>query len=242
MSSGPALAVTREGALAIRDRDQERDQKTGCEARRLTAHGADRVYRLPPHAPGQRIGLLGGSFDPPHPGHRLVSLLALRRLALDRVWWLVTPGNPLKDTAGLPPLACRIAAAERLARHPRIAVTGIEAAFGTRYTVDLLQKLVSTCPGTHFVWLMGADNLREFHRWKNWRRIASLVPIAIVDRAGSLDAAAAPAAQALAPWRRRETTAKGLARARPPAWVYLFGVKSPLSSTALRLKKEQPRG
>ncbi len=206
------------------------------------ANDTDRVYRLPPHAPGQRIGLLGGSFDPPHPGHRLVSLLALKRLGLDRVWWLVSPGNPLKDTAGLPSLASRIAAAERLARHSRIAVTGIEATLGTRYTVDLLQKLIGVCPGVHFVWLMGADNLREFHRWKDWRRIASLVPFAVIDRAGSLNALASPAAQALAHWRRNETVAGRLANARPPAWTYLFGVKSPLSSTALRQKNRRQRG
>lgn len=215
--------------------------ESGVKAKPPT-NNTDRVYRLPLHAPGQRIGLLGGSFNPPHPGHRLASLLALKRLGLDRVWWLVTPGNPLKDRAGLPPLVCRIAAAQRLSRHPRIDVTGIEAAFGTRYTVDLLQRLIDICPGVHFVWLMGADNLREFHRWKDWPRIAALVPIAVVDRAGFLNATAAPAAQALARWRRKEMIGGKLARTRPPAWVYLFGVKSPLSSTALRLKNRRAGG
>src|SRR5204863_138816 len=137
---------------------------------------------LPPHAPGLRVGLFGGTFDPPHAAHRAASLLVLRRTGLDRIWWLVTPGNPLKDTRGLAPLRDRIAAARRLARHPRIEVSGVEAAIGARYTLDTLRYLVARCPGVRFVWIMGADNLRSFHRWHGWRRIAALVPIAVVDR------------------------------------------------------------
>ncbi len=128
---------------------------------------------IPPHAPGMRIGLFGGTFDPPHQAHLGASLLALRRLKLDRVWWLVTPGNPLKNTSGLAPLCERIASARALARHPRIDVTGLEAVIKTRYTYDTLTWLISRCPGVRFVWLMGADNLRSFHRWQNWRGIAT---------------------------------------------------------------------
>lgn len=192
---------------------------------------------LPPHAPGLRIGLFGGSFNPPHPAHRAASLMALKRLQLDHVWWLVTPGNPLKDTRGLPPLDARIAAARRLARHPRIHVTGIEVALGTRYTCETLAKLIRRCPGVRFVWIMGADNLPQFHRWRNWRAIARLVPIAVVDRAGdSLKAAAGIAPRAFARFRIPESAAAALASWQPPVWIYLHGLKSRLSSTALRRK------
>jgi nicotinate-nucleotide adenylyltransferase len=190
---------------------------------------------LPPHAPGLRIGLFGGTFDPPHRAHLSACLLAMKRLRLDRVWWLVTPGNPLKDTRGLAPLATRIVAARDLAHHPRIIVTGVEAEIGTRYTYETLRYLVRRCPGVHFVWLMGADNLRSFHRWRQWRDIAALVPIAVVDRVGpSLYATSGVAADALARFRIRESAATTLASRRPPAWVFLHGLKSPLSSTALR--------
>src|SRR5262245_52292383 len=180
---------------------------------------------LPPHAPGMKIGLFAGPFDPPHQAHRAACLIAMRRLELDGVWWLVTPGNPLKDTRGLSPLADRLAAAHALARHPRIAVTGLEADIGARYTYDTLRYLVSHCPGTRFVWIMGADNLRSFHRWQKWRAIADLLPIAVVDRLGpSLYATAGVAGQALAPFRLPEHTAPTLPYRRPPAWIYLHGL------------------
>jgi nicotinate-nucleotide adenylyltransferase len=190
---------------------------------------------LPPHSPGMRIGLFGGTFDPPHAAHRAACLLALRRLGLDRVWWLVTPGNPLKDTDGLAPLAARVVAARTLARHPRIDVTGFEADLGTKFTYATVSYLVRRCPDVHFVWIMGADNLRHFHRWQRWRDIARLVPIAVVDRLGpSLYSAASAAGQALAHARIPESAAMTLPGRRPPAWIYLHGLKSPLSSTALR--------
>src|SRR5262249_60706424 len=124
-------------------------------------------------------------------------LMGIKRLDLDRVWWLLTPGNPLKDTRGLAPLAQRIVAARALARHPRIDITDIEAQIGTPYTYETLAYLRHHCPGIRFVWIMGADNLRSFHRWQRWRGIASGVPIAVVDRLGpSLYASASPASQA----------------------------------------------
>jgi nicotinate-nucleotide adenylyltransferase len=190
---------------------------------------------LPPHAPGMRIGLFGGTFDPPHLAHLAASLLAMKRLKLDRVWWLVTPGNPLKNTRGLGPLQTRIAAARALTHHPRIDVTGLEAVIKTRYTYDTIKWIIARCPGVHFVWIMGADNLRSFHRWQKWRGIAKLVPFVVVDRLGpSLYAAASPAGQALGGARIPENDAATLPFRKPPAWAFLHGLKSPLSSTALR--------
>ena len=178
--------------------------------------------------------------DPPHQAHYAASLLALKRLDLDRVWWLVTPGNPLKDTRGLKPLAERIAAARRLARHPRIEVTGLEAVINTRYTYDTIRYLMGHCRGVRFVWIMGADNLRSFSRWQNWRGIAGLVPIVVVDRVGpSLYAMGSVAAQALLSYRLPERAALTLPERKPPAWVYLHGLKSSLSSTALRAERRE---
>ena len=193
------------------------------------------MVNLPPHATGQRIGLYGGSFDPPHAGHRHVSLLALRRLRLDRIWWMVTPGNPLKDRSALPSTDERVAAADAVARHPRISVTGFECELGTRYTVDTLAYLVRRCPGVRFVWIMGADNLAGFHRWRGWETIAATMPCAVIDRPGwTLRATSSRAAARLAPHRCRESDAASLAETQAPAWVFLHGPRSFLSSTALR--------
>jgi len=182
-----------------------------------------------------RIGLLGGSFNPPHHAHRAVSLFALKRLRLDRVWWLVTPGNPLKDTGALMELSARMAAARRMASDPRITVSQFEALISTRYSVDTIAILKRRAQGVHFVWIMGADNLAQFHRWRDWRRIAALVPIAVVDRVpGGLSRLASPAALALARYRLPESRAGVLAERPPPAWTFLSGLKLSQSSSALR--------
>jgi nicotinate-nucleotide adenylyltransferase len=182
-----------------------------------------------------RIGLLGGSFNPPHEGHTLVTRLALTRLGLDRVWWLVTPGNPLKSQAELAALQERVEAARRLIAGPRVAITDIEAQIGARYTYDTLAWLARRARGVRFVWLMGADNLSQFHLWRQWRDIADLVPIAVIDRPGStLSAMSSPAAVALGRWRVPERDALRLADLQPPAFLFLHGPRSELSSTELR--------
>ncbi|MGN6461445.1 MAG: nicotinate-nucleotide adenylyltransferase [Pseudolabrys sp.] len=190
---------------------------------------------FPPHAPGLKIGLFGGTFDPPHDAHLGAALLAMKKIGLDRIWWLVTPGNPLKNTSGLAPLAQRIAAAKALTHHPRIDITGLEAEINTRYTYDTVHYLVHRFPHVRFVWIMGADNLRSFHRWQKWRGIANLVPIAVIDRLGpSLYAPSGIAGQALARYRVPDSKLRSLPDRKPPAWAYVHGLKSPLSSTALR--------
>ena len=190
---------------------------------------------IPLYSNGMRIGLLGGSFNPPHEAHRAISLFALKRLKLDRVWWLVTPGNPLKSPGELHDLDARMDAARKMADDPRIDISCLEAVIGVRYTVDTISYLRRRASGLRFVWIMGADNLAQFHRWQNWRRIASEVPIAVIDRPPqSFRALAAPAAQALARYRLPENQAARLADQHAPAWVFLTGMKSNLSSTGLR--------
>jgi nicotinate-nucleotide adenylyltransferase len=185
-----------------------------------------------------RIGLYGGSFDPAHLGHRHVTTTALRRLGLDRVWWLVSPGNPLKDRSGLPPLAERCAGAALVASHPRIAITGFEAGIGARFTVQTLRYLAGRRPGVRFVWIMGADSLATFHRWKEFRAIARLMPIAVIDRPGStMTPLSARAARLLARARVPEDAAHGLPSRSPPAWVFLHGPRSALSSTDIRRRR-----
>jgi nicotinate-nucleotide adenylyltransferase len=190
---------------------------------------------IPLHCNGMRVGLLGGSFNPPHQAHRAVSLFAIKRLRLDRVWWLVTPGNPLKDDKALHDLDERAEAARRVANDPRIDVSCLESVIGTRYTVDTVRYLRRRASTLRFVWIMGADNLAEFHRWQNWRDIAFEVPIAVIDRPPqSFRALASPASQALARYRLPESEAGRLADRRAPAWVFLTGMKLPMSSTGLR--------
>ncbi len=193
------------------------------------------AVRTPLALPGQRIGIMGGSFNPPHPGHVAISETALRRLDLDRLWWVVTPGNPLKSKDGLPPLADRIAACRALLSDPRIEVTGFEADLGNPYTAATLAFLKSRFPRTHLVWVMGADNLASFDRWQDWRRIAALMPIAVIDRPQwRLAALASPAAHALARYRIAESAAASLWRRHTPAWTYLGTRLSDLSSSQIR--------
>lgn len=190
---------------------------------------------LPPHSQGMRIGLFGGSFNPAHDGHRLVATQCLKRLALDAVWVLVTPGNPLKDHRELAPLGERIAVTRALMSHPRIEVTGFEAAHGFRYTFETVSYLVRVCEGARFVWIMGADSLRDFDRWERWEEIAATMPIAVYARPGAnFRATQSRAATALKAFRIREEEAAKLAERRPPAWVYLRGIMSAQSSTAIR--------
>lgn len=191
--------------------------------------------RLPHAEPGMRVGLFGGSFNPAHAGHVLVAETALRALRLHRLWWMVTPGNPLKDHGALAPMAERIAASRALLSDPRVVVTGFEAGHGVRYSADTVALALARARGTRFVWVMGADNLARFHRWQHWRRIAASVPIAVVDRPGdTLSLMSSPFAITYARARVDESHAAMLPDLSPPAWTFLHGPRSSLSSTALR--------
>lgn len=183
----------------------------------------------------KKVGLLGGSFNPAHGGHRAISLLAIRALGLDELWWLVSPGNPLKSTSEMAPLAARLASARRLARGAPIRPTAIEAKLGTRYTADTLKALKRRYPQHRFVWLMGADNLLQFDRWRDWRAIARTVPIAVVARPGYNRAArAAPAMGWLRRFVRPARHVKSWTDWRPPALVLLRFVPDPRSATRIR--------
>ncbi|MGL5448553.1 MAG: nicotinate-nucleotide adenylyltransferase [Rhabdaerophilum sp.] len=196
--------------------------------------------RLPPTSFGLRVGLFGGSFNPPHAGHLMLAEVAMRRLGLDQVWWLVTPGNPLKSIAELPTQEARMAQCRALIGHnQRMVITGIEAEIGTRYTEETIRFLKRRCPNVNFVWLMGADNLAGFHVWKNWQDIAGNVPMAIIDRPGStLRAASSPAARALAHARIDESDAALLPLLPAPRWLFLHVRRVNLSSTALRERRK----
>ncbi len=183
-----------------------------------------------------RIGILGGSFNPAHRGHRAITLAAIDALALDAAWWLVSPGNPLKDAArDMAPLPARLASARAMARRAPIRATDIEARLRTRYTLDTIRKLKRRYPKNRFIWLMGADNLAEFHRWKNWRQIAREVPIAVIARPGyDGRALAAPAMGWLRRFQRRTDHAKSWTTWRLPALVLLRFRPDPTSATGLR--------
>ena len=185
--------------------------------------------------------LFGGSFNPIHEGHRLVAEQCLKRLALDAVWLLVSPGNPLNDHSELAPLAARVEAARALMANPRIHVTSFEAAHDFHYTVDTLHWLTSACEGTRFVWIMGADNLSQFDRWERWEDIARMMPMAVYARPGStFRATVSRAAVALRQYRVPEAEAEVLASRDAPAWVYLHGVTSQQSSSAIRARNKAP--
>jgi len=193
------------------------------------------AFRLPAFQPGMRIGLFGGSFDPPHQGHREVSLAAMRLLRLDQVWWLISPQNPLKPNAPSEDLRRRVAAAGKVANHPRIKVTGVEAGLDTTYTAETLRRLAPRLRDVDLVWMMGADNLATFHHWRDWRAIAEHVPIAIFNRPGlAFKALSSPAAKALARARIPARAAGNLFEKQPPAWVFVGTPHVAVSSTALR--------
>nr|WP_274389780.1 nicotinate-nucleotide adenylyltransferase [Azospirillum doebereinerae] len=188
-----------------------------------------------PHCAGLTVGLLGGSFNPAHAGHRHISLFALKALGLDRVWWLVSPQNPLKPAAGMAALPERLAEARRVAAHPRIEATSIETALGTRYTADTLAELTRHFPKTRFVWLMGADNLRQIPLWRHWTRIFESVPVAVFARPTySLSALSGQAAQRYIRRRVSKHGVKGLARRKRPAWVFFRNPLHTASATAIR--------
>lgn len=199
--------------------------------------GSVRV-RMPLAMPGQRIGLLGGSFNPAHRGHLQISRFALQRLRLDRVWWLVSPGNPLKSRAQLPAQDDRIETARRIAcADTRIVVTGLESGLPSTFTAATLRFLRRRLPETRFVWLMGADCLQQFHRWHEWQGILDSIPVAVVDRPGwRLKAMSSKAARRYDDAFVPEAKAMTLARRRPPAWTFLTAPLSPESSTAIRAK------
>jgi len=179
--------------------------------------------------------LLGGSFNPPHQGHIDASLTALKRLQLDRIWWLITPGNPLKKNNGLPPVQQRIAWCTDLIDDNRIVVTGFEQHLPDAYTANTLALLCTQRPTTNFVWLMGGDSLVHFHHWHDWQAIIDAVPIAVIDRPGwRLPAMSSKTALAFAACRLPETDAAALSTAQTPAWLYLTTPQNALSSTELR--------
>ena len=181
------------------------------------------------------IGLLGGSFNPAHGGHRRISLFARETLGLDEVWWLVSPGNPLKPKVGMAPLAARLASARRQARRAPIVPTAIERELGTRYTIDTLRKLAARYPRNRFVWLMGSDNLAQFDRWKAWRDVARLMPIAVIARPGYDGAAhASPAGAWLGRYRRSAASLSHRAGWSAPALIHLRFDPDPRSATAIR--------
>jgi len=196
---------------------------------------------IPQRHDASRIGILGGSFNPAHEGHREISLAALKILHLDAVWWLVSPGNPLKDPSSYAPYPERLAKARSIANHHRIVVSNFEERKNLQYTVDTIDALQSLWPQMDFVWLMGADSLETFDRWKDWRRIAAMTPIAVFNRPGHERAfETAQAAQELAAFRAPETEAAAVVSAEPPAWTFISSTANPTSATELR--KNSPPG
>ncbi|HWE47163.1 MAG TPA: nicotinate-nucleotide adenylyltransferase [Caulobacteraceae bacterium] len=192
--------------------------------------------------PGMRVGLLGGSFNPAHPGHAHVAETARLRLRLDRVIWLVSPQNPLKASNDTAPLKQRMASAREQADGPKMIVSDFETRIGARYTIDTLRALKARYPGVHFVWIMGGDNLATFHCWRGWTDIFRLMPIAVVARPGSLlDSRFAPATKRFAHCRLPSRAGALLATAKTPAWIYLRAPLNAASSSAIRGSATQRR-
>ncbi|QJE73453.1 nicotinate-nucleotide adenylyltransferase [Aerophototrophica crusticola] len=186
---------------------------------------------------GMVVGLLGGSFNPAHGGHRFMSLQALRHLGLDQVWWLVSPQNPLKAATGMADLSTRLRTARARASHPRIVVTDIERELGTRFTAETLGELTRRFPRTRFVWLMGADNLSQIPRWKDWTGIFGMVPVAVFPRRPySIGALGGKAARRFARARVGAAKAQALPTMEPPAWTFIGGPLHPASATDIRAR------
>ncbi|WP_424832464.1 nicotinate-nucleotide adenylyltransferase [Ruegeria sp.] len=197
---------------------------------------------IPYARPGQVIGLFGGSFDPPHKGHVHVTLEAMKAFGLDRVWWLVSPGNPLK-AHGPAPLSRRLRAAQAVMQHPRVDVTDIEALAGTRATADTLAALRRLYPQVKFVWLMGADNLAQFHKWQDWRLIMDSVPVGVVARPGDrISARMSPAARVYAKYRIDGQARHLLGQAAAPAWCFVNVPMVDVSSTEIRTRGDWVNG
>ena len=205
-------------------------------ARLTPMSGRPGGFRLGFHlSPGMKVGLYGGSFNPAHEGHAHVAETALRRLGLDRVIWLVSPQNPLKPTHETDALARRIQGARRYAQGPAMIVSDAETRIGSQYTIDTVRALKARFPGVHFVWIMGADSLASFHRWRGWTQIMRDVPVAVVSRPWiALKSRFSPAARRFSHARLPTSAARLLPTTRPPAWVYLHGPLNFASSTALR--------
>ena len=196
---------------------------------------------FPVAARGMVIGLLGGSFDPAHEGHAHITREAMKRLGLDQVWWLVTPGNPLKARQPAP-MADRIARGRAVMRHPAVKVTDLEARLGTRFTHETLVRLQAIYPGVRFVWLMGADNLVQFHRWERWRDILRRVPVAVLARPGAgVKARLSRAAQAFRSSQLDRGEWLG-GRRRPPVWAFINLPMHEASSSAIRARGEWRSG
>ena len=192
---------------------------------------------------GPRVGLLGGSFNPAHRGHLRISSIALSRLRLDRVWWLVSPHNPLKPEAGMASMGARVASARAMAHDPRITVSTIETEMGTAFTADTLRALHQRFAETRFVWLMGADNFSQIPRWRRWREIFETTPVAVFARPSySFQAVAGRAASVYAASRQPVDAAPRLADRTPPAWVFLWSAFDASSATALRREEGEDAG
>lgn len=195
-------------------------------------------HELPYARPGQVVGLLGGSFDPAHAGHAHITREALKRFGLDRVWWLVSPGNPLKEH-GPAPMVDRMARARGVMAHPAVSVTDLETRTGTQYTAETLKALFALYPGVRFVWLMGADNLADFHRWQDWDWIMGNVPVGVIARPGDRVAArTSVAAQRFERFRLRGREAGRLAQTDAPVWCLVNVPMMDHSSSAIRARGE----
>jgi len=191
--------------------------------------------KMPYVEAGQRVGLYGGSFNPPHHGHKALAETALKRFQLDQIWWMVTPANPLKDKNTLASLEERMAQSRLLIRHPRIHITGFEAHLRTTISAKTVAFIRKHHPQVHFVWLMGADNLKNFHLWQQWRQLADQIVIGVIDRPGaSLTALASPTARALSHFRLNERQALRLAGLPAPKWCFLHTPRLDIASSHLR--------